>query len=204
MNQLAVHQSDAYSFPIPTNFTPLISSPKQWFYALAVIGSLVSVVTPHPPFLALAVVAAASLTPRRASLSLGAFWFVHLVSNYAFRGLHFTVTTLLWELILALSIGFVLKITIAIASYASSNDPVRGRSVWDWWLVFTTALGLGFVVFEGLQVLFWVGLGGHGYTPAVMGYLLLQSSLWTFGLAGLRAGLELFRFRALNQSCCVL
>lgn len=183
---------------------PIISSPRQWFYTLAVFGSLVSVVIPHSPFLALAVVAAASLSPRGAGLCLGAFWFVHLVSNYAFRGLHFTITTFLWELILALGMGLVLGITTVLVSHTSSTNTVKGKHFLDLWLVITISLGLGFVVFEGLQVLFWVGLGGHGYTPAVMGHLLLQSSLWTFGLAGLRAGLELFRFRALNQSCCVL
>jgi hypothetical protein len=139
--------------------------------AATVAGSLAA--SCMMPFVALAVISAATMTRRQAAMTVTASWVANEATGFAV--LHFPVN--------AGSFGWgVAALAAALgAMIAASLIVARGRMSAA---RLAAGLVLGFAAYEGLM--FAWGLAGGGlttFTPAIVAQIALNEAIWLTGLA---------------------
>lgn len=143
----------------------------HWLRLFLLIGTFTTAIVPHPPLIALATVAGVTMPPSRAVKATIALWISSEVLGYSLQGYPLTPLNLMWSA--AIGLGMVLALSVA------SYRPAWSRaSQWRQWLWTAIAFGTSFGLFHGLIMLFWSGLGGHGYTWPVLAHLLGQETVW--------------------------
>jgi hypothetical protein len=156
-----------------------LAQSRLWFLMLTVIGSASSVTYAHPPLVAFAAIAGATLKPKLAMLSAMAIWLASQLYGYILRGYPHTSESLIWGLIMGL--GTLVAALIATLRPACSRQNLSGHLAWV-----AIALGIGFLLFEGLVLSCGFLLTGtHVFTLTTLGLLLFKETLWTIALTAL-------------------
>ena len=132
------------------------------------------------PFVALAVLAAATMPARRAYLTIGAIWATNQTLGFTVLGYPATAYAAVWGAALgvaSLSAGLVARTLL------------RGRD--DLAVApMLLAFGAAFVAYEGLLFAFALVAGGTGtFTPAIVLQILVNDGLWFAGLSALYVAL---------------
>jgi len=147
----------------------------RWLFLLSVIGSFSSAIYAHPPFASFAVVAGTTLMPRKAIGAAMTIWLFNQIFGYGLRGYPHTLESLGWGLLMAG--GAFLVTRFATLRPQFSQESVEKHLIWV-----GVACISGFLVFEGLMLLFWAFLGGHSLTVGILGRLLSKEVIWTIAL----------------------
>jgi hypothetical protein len=152
-----------------------IANRWSWFVGLIAIGSFSSALYPHPPLVALGTVAGSTLPPRKATAAAIAIWLANQAWGYGLRGYPQTIGSVMWGLLM----GFAMVAMTGLAAWrpAFSRQSDSGHLSWT-----AIALGMNFLLFQGLITLFWTLLGGHGFTLTILGWLLNKEAAWAIGL----------------------
>lgn len=147
----------------------------SWFVGLIAFGSFSSALYPHPPLVALGTVAGSTLPPRKAIAAAIAIWLANQAWGYGLRGYPQTIGSVMWGLLM----GFAMVAMTGLAMWrpAFSQQSDSGHLSWT-----AIALGMNFLLFEGLITLFWTLLGGHSFTLTILGWLLHKEAAWAIGL----------------------
>ncbi|MBW4660215.1 MAG: hypothetical protein KME15_16185 [Drouetiella hepatica Uher 2000/2452] len=174
------------STPIPLTESDHWQAPWQnlaqsrfWFLMLTVMGSASSVTYAHPPLVAFAAIAGATLRPKLALLSAMTVWLASQLYGYVLRDYPYTSESLIWGLVMGFGTLFVALIATLRPSF--SRQGLSGHIAWV-----AIALGTGFLLFEGL-VMFcgFLLTGTHVFTLTTLGLLLFKETVWTIALATL-------------------
>lgn len=148
-----------------------------WSLALAtatVAGSLAAACM--MPFVALAVLAAATMTLRRAALTIGAIWATNQALGFTVLGYPATAYAVAWGAALG---------GAALVAALTARGLLRGRAdlaAGPLLLAFIAA----FIAFEGLLFGFALVVGGtETFAPAIVLQILINDALWFAGLSAL-------------------
>lgn len=161
-----------------------VAQSRTWAFLLLAIGTVSSVIYPHPPLVALGAIAATTLKPTRA-FSVGiAFWLVNQLCGYGWRSYPLSAESLGWAA--AMGIGMLLVVgLVAVGRWRWQPTPKQND-----WLYLSAALVSGFVLFEGLILsLGFLLTGSHVLTGTMLGWLFFKEAIWTIGLGLLHRGL---------------
>lgn len=126
------------------------------------------------PFVALAVIAAATLSWRGAAITVAAAWAVNQGLGFVLLGFPVTLYSLAWG-------GALLAASLSVIAVArlvgASRDAISiGR--------LTSAFIAGFVGYEALLFAFALFMGGTGtFTPGIILQLAVTETIWFVGLA---------------------
>ena len=136
------------------------------------------------PFVGVAVVAAATLTRPQAIITVAVLWLTNQLVGFGLLGYPATSYAVGWGLAIG---GAVMAAFFGARQVtAGGADPVATP----------VAFGLGFVLFEGLLLLFALAVGGvDTFTPEIVVAILLNDAIWCVGLFLLHA----FLARAVPQ-----
>ena len=155
-----------------------------WPAALAaatVVGTLATACM--TPFVALAVIAAATLSRRRAAITVGGVWMINQALGFTVAHYPMTAYAASW----GAAMGGATLAAMLIAGLVI--QPVRPSA-----LRLAAAFTAGFATYEGLLFAFACLEGGRAtFTPAIIGSIALNDGVWLVVLAlvhlGLTAGL---------------
>ena len=152
------------------------SSAPAWAWPLAlavatVLGTLATACM--TPFIALAVMAAATLPRRRAAATLGAVWLVNQALGFTVSHYPLTAYAFSW----GAAMGIASLAAMLVASLVV--DPARTSAT-----RFAAAFAAGFVTYEGLLFAFAGVEGGLStFTPQIIGRIALNDGVWLVALA---------------------
>ena len=125
------------------------------------------------PFIALAVMAAATMPRARAAVTVGAVWLIN--QTLGFTVAHYPLTGY------AFSWGAAMGVATLAAMLTASLVVTPARSSA---LRLVAAFAAGFTVYEGLLLAFAAFEGGLAtFTPAIMGRIALNDGAWLAALA---------------------
>ena len=156
-----------------------LAQSRFWFLMLTVVGSASSVTYAHPPLVAFAAIAGATLRPKLAILSAMTVWLASQLYGYILRGYPHTSESLIWGLVMGF--GTLIVALFATLRPAFSRQNLSGHLAWV-----AIALGIGFLLFEGLVMSCgFLLIGTHIFTPSTLGLLLFKETVWTIALATL-------------------
>lgn len=128
------------------------------------------------PFVALAVLASATMAARRASLTIGAIWAANQTLGFTVLGYPPTANTVMWGAaigVASLAAGKVAKMMLHDRKDFAAASVLR-------------AFGAAFVVYEALLFAFAQFAGGtETFAPAIVLQILANEGLWLAGLAAL-------------------
>lgn len=128
------------------------------------------------PFVALAVLAAATMPARRAYLTIGAIWAANQALGFTVLGYPTTAYAAVWGVALG-----VASLSAGLVARAVLHD--RGDLAAAPMLL---AFGAAFVAYEGLLFAFALVAGGTGtFMPAIVLQILVNDGLWFAGLSTL-------------------
>lgn len=151
-----------------------------WLLTLTVLGALSSVFTSCTvPLVGFAAVAATTLSRRQGVMSLAMIWLVNQALGFSVRSYPLEASTLAWGVVmLAAALG-----ALALGRRANQNDHRLPRGLAGLGSRVGVSLLAGFLLYELIlwQASFLLGTSG-GFTPAVLGSVLLRNSLWALGL----------------------
>jgi hypothetical protein len=157
--------------------TPRTTVSFAWALVLAVATVAGSLVTScMMPFVALAVMSAATMSRRQAAVTLAASWAAN--EAIGFTLLHFPVnaSSFGWGVAaLIAALGAMLAASLVLARGQFSAVRLAGAFV------------LAFAAYEGLMAV-W-GLAGGGlatFTPAIVAQIALNEAIWLAGLAAVQ------------------
>jgi len=153
-----------------------IAQGKSWGFLLTVLGSASSAIYPHPPLVSFASIAGVTLTPKKALLVAMAIWLINQVYGYSLRDYPRTIDSFAWGL--GMGLGTLLVTLLAAKRPKFSRERVSGHFLW----LGATIVG-GFVLFEGLILLFGLLLGSeHSLTLSLLGRLFVKEVIWAIAL----------------------
>ncbi|MBD3882357.1 hypothetical protein IFO70_11350 [Phormidium tenue FACHB-886] len=168
-----------------------VAQSRIWLLLLLSIGTLGSVVYPHPPLVALGAIAATTLKPSRAFGVAIVFWLSNQLCGYGWRGYPLSAESLSWAAVMG--IGMLLVVGLVAVGRWRWQPTTRQND----WLYLSAALVSGFVLFEGLILsLGFLLTGSHVLTGTVLGWLFFKEAIWAIGLGLLHGGLMQRAFRA--------
>lgn len=148
-----------------------------WPAALAtatVAGSLA--VACMMPFVALAVLAAATMPSRRANLTIGAIWAANQALGFTVLGYPATAYAAVWGA--ALGVASLLAGLVARTVLRDRHDLAAAPML--------LAFGAAFAAYEGLLFAFALVVGGTGtFAPTIVLQILVNDGLWFAGLSAL-------------------
>ncbi len=163
-----------------SNHTPAATG-LAWSAALAgatILGSLAA--SCMMPFVALSVLAAATMPPRRATATIAAIWAVNQAIGFTLLGYPSTAYAMAW----GIAIG-----TASLAAGAVAALLLGQRATWSVARL-AAAFGLAFLAYEGLLFGFALVAGGtETFATAIVLQILANEGVWFVGLAGLYLGL---------------
>lgn len=148
-----------------------------WPLALAtatIVGSLAAACM--TPFVALSVLAVATMPLRRAVLTIGCIWAANQALGFTVLGYPGTSYAVVWGVALGLA---------SLAAGLVARIVLRGQR--DLAVVpLLLSLGAAFVAFEGLLFGFALVAGGiETFAPTIVTQILLNDALWLAGLSAL-------------------
>lgn len=153
------------------------SHPFAWPAALAcatIAGTLATACM--MPFVALAVLAAATMPPRRAGLTIGLIWAANQALGFTVLGYPATAYAAVWGV--ALGVASLLAGQVARSVLRDRRELAAAPML--------LAFGAAFAVYEGLLFAFALVAGGTGtFTPAIVFQILVNDGLWFAGLSAL-------------------
>jgi hypothetical protein len=152
--------------------------PLAWPVALAgttLAGTLATACM--MPFVGLAVVAAATMNPRRAALTLSTAWVVNQLLGFGLLGYPLDGYALRWGAALGIA---------SIAALAIAQLIVRGLALGQ----LAAAFAAAFVVYE-VVLLAYAGFAGglETFVPGVVARIALNDAAWLVALAAFRLAL---------------
>lgn len=155
-------------------------APFAWVSALALAALLGSgALACMLPFVALAAVAAATLSPRQALTAVGGIWAVNQAVGFGFLHYPVDLPTLGWGVAL---LGGTLAALIVARTVLARPGPAALR--------LPAAFAAAFVAYEVLLYGFAHIAGGtQNFSPAIVGEVLLNDALWFAGLLAVHAAL---------------
>jgi hypothetical protein len=144
----------------------------------AILGSLA--IACMMPFVALAVIAAATLSRRGAAITVAAAWAVNQGLGFALLGFPVTIYSVAWGgALLAASLAAIAMARL-VAGHRDALSVPR----------LTSAFLVGFAGYEALLFGFALFMGGtETFTPEVILRLAVAETIWFVGLALLHQGL---------------
>lgn len=156
-------------------------SGAAWPLALAtatIVGSLAAACM--MPFVALSVLAVATMPLRRAVLTIGCIWAANQALGFTVLGYPGTLYAVVWGAALGLA---------ALAAGLIARMVLRSRR--DLAAVpVLVSFGAAFIAFEGLLFGFALVAGGtETFTPTIVTQILLNDALWLAGLSVLYVAL---------------
>src|SRR5579859_270444 len=157
--------------------TPRTTVSFAWALVLAVAtvaGSLAA--SCMMPFVALAVMSAATMTRRQAAMTLAAAWAANEAIGFAVLHFPANASSFGWG---AAALGAALGAMLAASLVLARGRLSAAR--------LACAFVLGFAAYEGLMAV-W-GLAGGGlstFTPAIVAQIALNEVLWLVGLAAVQ------------------
>lgn len=148
-----------------------------WSAAIAVAAVAGSVLTAcMMPFVAVAVMAAATLRTRQAVATVAVAWGANQALGFGLMGYPLTSYAIGWGI--ALGAASLLSLAVAVA--------ILRRGIWHMRLALAGVAG--FAAFEALLYGYAHLAGGLGtFTPAIIGQLALNEGLWLAALLAARA-----------------
>jgi hypothetical protein len=154
---------------------------RLWFLLLTAMGSVSSVIYPHPPLVGFAAIAGTTLKPKQAVLSAMAIWLASQLYGYGLRNYPQTSESLAWAVVMGLG---TLAVTLLASLRPSFNrSGMREHAAWV-----AMSLGGGFLIFEGLVMSGGFLLTGtHILTLPLLGLLFWKEAIWAIALGGLHA-----------------
>jgi hypothetical protein len=153
----------------------VIAQSGYWFFGLMALGSFSSALYPHPPLVAFATVAGATLPRRKALLAAIAIWFVNQILGYGLRGYPQTLESVAWGLLMGVSV-------VLVAGFATLRPSFSQHSFKGHWLWMAIALVSGFLLFQGVTLAFLTLLGGHGLNSTILAWLFGKELVWAIAL----------------------
>jgi hypothetical protein len=148
-----------------------------WFSAFLGLGTLSGIVAPHPPLVAFAAIAGATLKPKRAVVAALSVWLINQIYGFGIR--HYPQNAEAWGWGITMAMG-----TLLITLLVSTRPWFNPISVKRYYLELAIALVAGFALFEGLIMsLGFLLTGSHIFTAEMLGRLLTKELLWAGGLA---------------------
>lgn len=154
---------------------------SNWFFILFLLGassSLVNLCT--LPLVGFAAIAAETLTWRQGVMSLTLIWAVNQALGFGFRGYPLDTSTVAWGLVMLAGALAALALGRAIHRSGIRSPLARPANLG---IRLTTALVVGFLTYQLILWLASFALGtAGGFTPAVLGSVLLTNGLWALAL----------------------
>ena len=144
------------------------------FILTCMLGSLAAACM--VPFVGVAVVAAATLSKRQATATIAVLWLSNQLAGFGLLGYPTTGYVVGW--------GLAIGAAAMAALFGARRVTAGGADT----VATPVAFGLGFVLFEGLLLLFALAVGGiETFTPEIVGAILLNDAIWCAGLFLLHA-----------------
>jgi hypothetical protein len=160
-----------------------------WTFLLMAIGSLSSVIYPHPPLVAFGVIAGSTLPPKRALSIVATIWLINQLYGYGLRQYPQTAESLSWGLVMGLG-------TLLVTALAAIRPPFSKLTCRGHWLWVAIALVTGFLLLQSLILsLGFLLTGSHVLTWAILGHLLIKEVVWTIALTAFYVFLIRFAMR---------
>lgn len=144
-----------------------------------IVGSLA--IACMMPFVALAVMTAATMPLRRAIATMTAIWFANQLLGFTVLGFPWTAYAFGWGG--ALGAASIMSVVVARHLVAGTNDLVVAR--------LTAAFAVTFATYEALLFGFATIVGGRDmFTPGIVAQIAVNDALWFAGLLALRIALS--------------
>jgi hypothetical protein len=146
---------------------------RLWLVAFIGLGTLSGIIAPHPPLVAFAAIAGSTFKPKRAVFAALTIWLVNQLYGFGIR--HYPQTAEAWGWAIAMGMG-----TLFVTLLVSTRPWFRQSTVKRHYVELAIAVGIGFVLFEGLIMsLGFLLTGNHIFTGEIIGSLLIKEILWT-------------------------
>jgi len=155
---------------------------RRWLLILIFLGAFSCTVNLCTvPLVGFAAIAVSTLTFRQGVVCLSVIWAVNQALGFGLRGYPLDISTVAWGVVMLGGALFALALGHAIQR-GGNSEPVRQPAN------FATRVGpsllAGFLAYELILWLASFQLGAEGgFTPAVLGSVLLTQGLWALGLS---------------------
>jgi hypothetical protein len=153
-----------------------IAVSNWWQFCLITIGSVSSLIFPHPPLVGLAAVAGNTLTRKKALITVMSIWVANQFYGFSIRAYPLTLTSLTWGLVMGSSILFVTWLITLQPKFSRHN--IQGYLIW-------LAVGLfgGYALYQGSILLIAQLMGGHGLSGAILWRIFVKDLVWATSLS---------------------
>ena len=147
-----------------------------WQFCLIVVGSISSIVYPHPPLVGIAAVAGNTLTRPKALTSIISIWLANQVYGFTIRRYPLSLESLTWGLVMGSSIFLVTWLLTLQPKFSRNN--FQGYLIW-------LAIGVlgGYALYQGSIVLIAQLMGGHGFSLTVLWSIFWKDIVWAISLS---------------------
>ena len=153
-----------------------ISLSPWWQFCLIVVGSISSIVYPHPPLVGIAAVAGNTLIRFKALTSITGIWLANQVYGFTIRRYPLSLESLTWGLIMGSSIFLVTWLITLQPRFSRYN--FQGYSIW-----LAIAVFGGYALYQGSIMLTAQLIGGHGLSWAILWSILWKDVVWAIALS---------------------
>lgn len=153
-----------------------ISLSPWWQFCLIVVGSISSIVYPHPPLVGIAAVAGNILTRPKALTSIMSIWLANQVYGFTIRRYPLSLESLTWRLVMGSSIFLVTWLLTLQPKFSRNN--FQGYLIW-------LAIGIlgGYTLYQGSIVLIAQLMGGHGLSLTILWSIFWKDIVWAISLS---------------------
>lgn len=153
-----------------------IALSNWWQLCLIVLGSVSSIIYPHPPLISFAAIAGSTLTRQKALTSVISIWFANQFYGFVIRHYPRTIESLTWGVVMGISILFV--------TWLITLQPKFSRYNFQGYLIclVVSVLG-GYVIYQGSIVLIAQLMDGHKLSATILWGIFWKDVVWTIVLS---------------------
>lgn len=152
-----------------------IANSNRWQLCLIAVGSLSSIIYPHPPLVGFAAVAGNTLTRKKALISAMSIWFANQLYGFTIRHYPQTLESFTWGLVMGIGMLFVTWLITLRTKF--SHDNFQNYLIW----LAVSVIG-GFAIYQGSILAIAQLMRGHELSTAIFGKILLKDVFWAIAL----------------------